>query len=123
MVSEQATATALSYAAGGVRATPRADTFIDGVACRVPDETAIATIVAGAPDVVTVTEDDAAEAMRLVLRTTHQLAEPAGSLAVAALIAHPHLARGRTVAAILSGGNCDGPLLAQVLAGATPTAG
>jgi threonine dehydratase len=120
---EQAPATALSYAAGGVRATPRADTFVDGVACRVPDETAIATIVAGAADVVTVTEDDAAEALRLVLRTTHQLAEPAGSLAVAALIAHPHLARGRTVAAILSGGNCDGPLLAQVLAGATPTAG
>ncbi len=121
VVSAAAPATALSYAAGEVRTTPAAATFVDGVACRVPDETAIATIRAGAADVITVTEDQAAEAMRLVLRTTHQLPEPAGSLAVAGLLAQREAVQGRTVAAILSGGNCDGPLLAEVLAGLTPT--
>ena len=64
VVSERADATARSFAAGTVVTTDRADTFVDGVATRVPDPEAVRRIVAGAARIVTVSEDAAAEAMR-----------------------------------------------------------
>ncbi|WP_117000813.1 threonine dehydratase [Desertimonas flava] len=122
VVAEQAPATQLSFDAGRVVSTERADTFIDGVACRVPDEEAIAAIVAGAARIVAVSEDDCAEAIRTLLRTTHNLAEPGGAVALAGLLtsAERDRQRGRRVGVVLSGGNLDGPLLAEILAGRTP---
>lgn len=122
VVAEQAPATQLSFAAGHVVTTERADTFIDGVACRVPDEQAIAAIVAGAARIVAVSEDTCAEAIRVLLRTTHNLAEPGGAVALAGLLTDAERARqrGRRVGVVLSGGNLDGPLLAEILAGRTP---
>lgn len=122
VVAEQAPATQLSFAAGHVVTTERADTFIDGVACRVPDEQAIAAIVAGAARIVAVSEDTCAEAIRVLLRTTHNLAEPGGAVALAGLLTEAERARqrGRRVGVVLSGGNLDGPLLAEILAGRTP---
>ncbi len=86
VVSEKAPATALSVAAGHVVATDTADTFVDGVACRVPDPEAISVICKGAARVLTVSEDAAAEAMRVLFSTTHNIAEPAGALALAGLV-------------------------------------
>lgn len=120
VVTEQASATALSFRAGRVVSTANAATFVDGVACRTPDPVAVATIVAGAADVLTISEGAAAEAMRVLLTTTHQLPEPAGALGLAGLLADRAAIRGRRVATVISGGNCDGPLLAEVLAGRTP---
>jgi len=122
VVAEQAPATALSFAAGSVVTTEHAATFVDGVACRTPDAEAVATMVAGADHIVTVGEDDAAEAMRVLLRTTHQLPEPAGAIALAGLLAERDAVAGRRVGVILSGGNCDTSILAEVLAGRTPAA-
>ena len=122
VVAQEAPATALSFAAGTVVTTERAATFVDGVACRTPDADAIATIVAGADHVVAVGEDDTAEAMRVLLRTTHQLPEPAGAIALAGLLAERAAVAGERVAVILSGGNCDAAILTEVLAGRTPAA-
>jgi threonine dehydratase len=121
VVAEQAPATARSVRAGRVVVTGTAKTFIDGVACRVPDGEAIAVICAGAARVVTVSEDAAAEAMRVLFTATHNLAEPAGAVALAALLAERTWAAGKRVAVILSGGNVDAGALVQVLAGQTPT--
>jgi threonine dehydratase len=121
VVSDQAPATALSFAAGEVVSTEAAATFVDGVACRTPDPAAVAVIGAGAARVLAVSEDRSAEAMRVMLRTTHQLPEPAGAIALAGLLAERGTAAGRRVAVILSGGNCDAGLLAEVLAGRTPS--
>ncbi|MGO4343684.1 threonine dehydratase [Pedococcus sp. 2YAF34] len=122
VVAERAPATALSFAAAAVVTTERAATFVDGVACRTPDAAAIATMVAGVDHIVTVGEDDTAEAMRVLLRTTHQLPEPAGAIALAGLLAERDAAAGRRVGVILSGGNCDTSILTEVLAGRTPAA-
>ncbi|MHB1444512.1 MAG: pyridoxal-phosphate dependent enzyme, partial [Acidimicrobiales bacterium] len=103
-----------------VVATERADTFVDGVACRVPDPDAIAIITAGAARIVVVSEDEAAEAMRVMYATTHNVAEPAGALALAGLLKEREAVAGRRVAVIHSGGNADSALLAEVLAGRTP---
>jgi threonine dehydratase len=120
VVAEQAPATALSAAAGRVVTTAAADTFADGVACRVPDPDAIAVISAGAARILTVSEDAAAEAMRVMYATTHNVAEPAGALALAGLLAERPMAAGRRVAVIHTGGNVDSSVLCQVLSGQTP---
>ncbi|MHB8293183.1 MAG: threonine dehydratase [Acidimicrobiales bacterium] len=120
VVAEQAPATALSVAAGRVVATASARTFIDGVACRVPDADAISVIANGASRVLTVSEDSAAEAMRALFQATHNVAEPAGALALAGLLQERSWAAGRRVAVVQTGGNADTELLVQVLAGQTP---
>ena len=122
VVAERAPATALSFAAGHPVPTDTASTFIDGVACRVPDPSAVAVICGGAARVVQVGEDLGAEAVRVLLRTTHNLAEPAGAIALAGLLGNEERERaaGKRVGVILSGGNCDADLLAQILAGRTP---
>jgi threonine dehydratase len=124
VVAEKAPATALSFAAGRPVSTETVGTFIDGVATRVPDEEAIEQIVRGAARIVQITEDDCAEAVRLLLRCTHHLIEPSGAAALAGLIserrANPE-ATGRRVGVIASGGNIDATMLAEILAGRTPT--
>ena len=121
VVSELAPATALSFAAGTVVPTESASTFVDGVACRVPDAGAIEIINAGAARILQVTEDSCADAVRLLLSTTHNVAEPAGAIALAGLLSERSAMQGRRVAVIQSGGNIDTPMLAQILAGETPT--
>jgi threonine dehydratase len=122
VVAEQAPATARSVAAGRVVSTEAANTFVDGVACRVPDPDAISVISAGAARVLTVSEDAAAEAMRILFATTHNVAEPAGALALAGLLAERSRAAGKRIAVIHTGGNVDAALLLHVLSGHTPAA-
>ena len=91
VVAEVAPATALSFAAGSVVTTESAATFIDGVACRVPDPDAIDVIKAGAARILQVSEDSCADAVRLLLSTTHNVAEPAGAIALAGLLSEREL--------------------------------
>lgn len=120
VVAERADATARSFAAGRVVTTDSADTFIDGVATRSPDPEAIRRILAGAARIVTISEDRAAEAMRRHFRATHNVPEPAGALALAAVVEEADQARGKRVALIQTGGNIDSATLATVLEGGTP---
>jgi threonine dehydratase len=120
VVAERADSAARSFAAGKVVATDTADTFVDGVATRSPDADAIDRLVAGAARIVTVGEDAAADAMRLQFRTTHNVPEPAGALALAGLLTETDHARGKRVALIQTGGNIDAATLATVLDGRTP---
>jgi len=122
VVAEAAPATALSMAAGNVVTTESAATFVDGVACRAPDALAISVICAGAARVLTVSEDAAAQAMRLLYQTTHNIAEPAGALALAGLVQERSWAAGKRVAIVHTGGNADTDLLMEVFAGRTPAA-
>lgn len=115
VVADRAPAYALSFAAGEPVATERADTFVDGVACRVPDPDAVAMIVAGAARIVRIAEEQAAQAMALAYRATHNLAEPAGALALAGLLAERDRMAGRRVAVVQTGGNADFEVLARVL--------
>jgi len=121
VVSELAPATALSFAAGAPVSTETAATFIDGIATRVPDAEAIDLIVKGAARIVQITDDQCADAVRMLLRCTHHLVEPSGAAALAALWAERDRMAGRRVGVIASGGNIDAWLLAEILAGRTPT--
>lgn len=122
VVSEQAPAYAESFEAGEVVATDTAATFVDGVACRVPDPAAVQLINAGAARVVAVSEDATADAMRTLFTTTHNAPEPAGAIALAGLLAERDDVQGKRVAVIQTGGNIDAGTFADVLAGKTPAA-
>jgi threonine dehydratase len=120
VVAERAPAYARSFTTRQVVTTETAATFVDGVACRVPDAAAVTAISAGASRVVEVSDDATAEAMRVLFATTHNTAEPAGAIALAGLLAERELVRGRRVAVIQTGGNVDTAMFADVLAGETP---
>ncbi len=122
VVAERAPAFALSMEAGRPVATATARTFADGVACRDPQPEPFAIIRAGAARVVQVSEDEIAEAIRILYADTHNVAEGAGAAALAALIWEKARYAGQKAGVILSGGNIDAPVLASVLAGQTPTA-
>jgi threonine dehydratase len=119
VVAEGAPATQLSFAAGRVIETSSADTFVDGVASRSPDPAAIEIIVGGAARVVAVPDDATAAAMRLLYRTTHNVAEPAGAIALAGLLGERDRLAGCRVAVVMSGGNVDSLVLADVLSSAS----
>lgn len=121
VVSERAAATAESFAAGTVVTTESADTFVDGVACRVPDPVAVETINAGAARIVAVSEDAAAEAVRIHFATTHNAPEPAGAMALAGALGEIDQARGKRIGLIQTGGNIDSVMLRDLLAGHTPS--
>jgi len=120
VIAERAPATALSFAAGHVVTSESADTFVDGVACRVPDATAIDVIVRGAARIVQVSDELCADAVRLLLHTTHNLPEPAGAVATAGLMVERERQHGKRVGVVMSGGNLDATLMPVLVAGGTP---
>ncbi len=105
--SVHAASYALSYAAGHVVETNSADTKADGLATRVPDPTALGIIRKGASRIVTVTDDEIAEAIRAYWTDTHNLAEGAGASPLAALMREREIMAGRKVGVPLCGGNID----------------
>ncbi|HEX9033869.1 MAG TPA: threonine/serine dehydratase [Streptosporangiaceae bacterium] len=69
-------------------------------------------------DVVTVSEDEIRETMRLLATRARLVAEPGGAVAVAACLFHSaELPTATRRIAVLSGGNVDPGLLASILAG------
>ncbi len=66
-------------------------------------------------DIVSVTEDEIREAMRALSTNTKTLAEPSGAVAVAAFLFHAaELPRTNINVAVISGGNIDPKLLAEL---------
>lgn len=120
VVSGRANAYSRSVAAGSVVCTNAAATFADGMAVRVPDASALAIICAGAERIVEVSDDEIAEAIRLLFTATHNCAEGAGAAALAALIKERSRMTMRRAAVILTGQNIDRSWMQTVLSGNTP---
>jgi threonine dehydratase len=114
--AERAAAYALSFAARKPVSTNSADTLADGMACRVPNESALPPIFAGAARIVTVSEDEIRAAMRHYFTDTHNVAEGAGAAPLAAALKERARNLGKRVALVLSGGNVDRATFAAILA-------
>jgi threonine dehydratase len=117
VVSTEAPAYALSFAAGKVVATNSADTMADGMAVRGPDAEALKVILSGADRIVKVSDAEIALAMRAYYEDTHQLTEGAGAASLAALMQERAHMAGKRVGLVLSGGNIDRPLYLRALSG------
>ncbi|MEN3376817.1 MAG: threonine dehydratase [Hyphomicrobiales bacterium] len=120
VISDRANTYRLSLDAGRPVASNSAATFADGMAVRIPDATALDIIRRGAERLVEVSDDDVAEAIRVLYSDTHTLAEGAGAAAFAALTKERETLRGKRVAVVVSGQNIDRPWMATVLNGGTP---
>ncbi|MCX6632554.1 MAG: threonine dehydratase [Candidatus Solibacter sp.] len=117
VVSAHARAYYESFARREVVVSPAGTRLADGMAVPVPDASALALMYAHVSRMVMVNDDEVAEAMRAVFDDTHNVAEGAGAAAVAAILQERGRLRGRRVAAVLSGGNVDRAMFAEVLRG------
>ena len=91
-------------------------TICDGIAVKRPGEFTLPLVERYLDDVVTVSDDEVAEAMVLLLERSKLVVEGAGAVGVAALM-HGRVkppAEG-AVCAVLSGGNVDASLLAECM--------
>ncbi len=93
----------------------RADTFAEGLATRVTFDLTFGILKRDLDDVVTLTEDELADGVRLALRTTHNLAEGAGAASLAAAYKLREELDGKLVVCVMSGGNLDSAVLRRLL--------
>jgi len=93
-----------------------ADTFAEGMATRVTFDLTFDILQRELADIVTLSEEEIAEGVRLALRTTHNLAEGAGAASIAAAKKLGSRLAGKKVVCVMSGGNIDAATLKKVLA-------
>ena len=113
--AENSAAYPSSMAAGKPLEVATRPTIADGIAVARPGDLPFEIIHDLVDEVVTVTEDDIARALLVLLERAKQVVEPAGAVGVAAMLAGKVTATGTTVT-VLSGGNIDPLLLQRVVA-------
>jgi threonine dehydratase len=92
-----------------------AATIADGIAVRRAGEKTLPLIQKYVDDIVTVDEEEIANAVLLLLEREKTLAEGAGAAALAALINHKTSLSGKKVAVLVCGGNIDVSLLSRIM--------
>lgn len=117
VVSRAADAYAQSFEQRRIICTETADTFADGLACRMPATQALEIINRGATRIVRVDDGEIRQAIVALHEDTHNIAEGAGAAALAAAMQERESNRGERIAVVLSGANIDRKLLAGILAG------
>lgn len=105
--SELAPAVTRSWREGQMVRLGSPTTFAEGMATRVPAEMTLTLMRRLVHDMVLVSDDALREAILLLWRHTHNLAEGAGAAALAAAIQLRATLAGKTVVGVLSGGNLD----------------
>lgn len=115
VVSAHALAYKLSFDSRSKIESPVTTVIADGMACRVPDDASLAVILDQVDEVLTVSDDEVAEAMKLYFTATHNVAEGAGAAALAAAMQIRQRLRGQRIGLTLSGGNVDHDMFAQIL--------
>jgi threonine dehydratase len=106
-----------SWHAGRAMPAASADTFADGLATRGVYEATFPSLRAGLAGFVLAGEAELADAIRVALRTTHNLVEGAGAAGLAGLRKLAPALAGKRVGIVFSGGNIDAVTLARVLTG------
>ncbi len=113
--AERASAIHDSWHAGKPLAGGTANTFADGLATRATYELTFGPLREGLSGFMKVGESALADALRLLLRTTHNLAEGAGAAGLAGLLALREVLSGKSVGICISGSNIDQETLRRVL--------
>ena len=105
-----------SYHAGSILATASVKTFADGIAVKRPGDKTYDYCSKYLDDIVTVTDDEIATAIVMLMEGQKLIAEGAGATALAAIHFNklPQI-KGKKVVALLSGGNIDVTILSRVI--------
>jgi len=115
VVSSEAPAYAESFEQRRPVEAPAKTRIADGLACRKPDETALAVVLKNIDHIVRVTDDQVEDAMRHVFTDTHNVVEGAGAAALAAALKEKDHLRGKRITLIATGSNVDRDVFARVL--------
>lgn len=92
------------------------DTIADGMRTQQPGKLTFQVVQALVEDILLVSEDEVKDAMRLLLMRMKILAEPTGAVAPAAVLSGKlDVQPGANVGVVISGGNVDANVLADVL--------
>ncbi len=106
---------AMSQVLAGRAVAVGGQTIAEGIAVKTPGRINRAIVGALVDDIVLVSEDAIERAVMLLIEVEKTVAEGAGAAALAALLAHGRRFAGRRVGIVVSGGNIDSRLLANVL--------
>ena len=115
VVSTLALAYQKSFQSGAPVDSPVTTAIADGMACRSAVPEALEVIRREVDDVIAVSDEEVASAMRLMYTSTHNVAEGAGAAALAGATQQRDRWAGKRVGVVLSGGNVDAAVFARVL--------
>jgi threonine dehydratase len=93
----------------------RISTFAEGLATRYSFDLTFDILKRELDDIVTLTEAELEEGVRLAMRATHNLAEGAGGASLAAAVKLRGQLQGRKVVCVMSGGNMNMDVLRRIL--------
>ena len=116
VVSAESPSYALSFAQRRVVEAPSKTRIADGLACRMPNASAMEVIWANVSRIVAVSDDQIEEAMRIFYEDTHNVAEGAGAAGLAGAMLEAQRADER-IGVVLTGGNVDRDVYSKVLNG------
>jgi threonine dehydratase len=117
VVSAHALAYAVSFARRQAMEAPVTTRIADGLACRAAHPDAVEIICRHVSRIVAVTDDEVSAAIRAAYDDTHNLAEGGGAAPIAAMLKEKPAIHGKRVAVIMTGGNVDREVYAEVLRG------
>ncbi len=106
----------LSWQRGEIVTIAEPETIADGLRVHSPGKLTWPVVRVLADGVLTVSDEEIKTAMRLWLEQTQQIVEPSGAAALAAALSGKVPFQGKRVGVILSGGNVDKELFAQLVA-------
>jgi len=106
-----------SWHAGKPTLRPAGPTIAEGLDTRDTYELTFGTLCEGLRDFLTVTDAEIAEAIRLLLLTTHNLVEGGGAAGLAGLFKLRERLAGKKVGIVLTGANIEQQILRRVLGG------
>jgi len=118
VTASECPATALSFRERRIVEAPARTQIADGVACRKPSLEAMEIIWSEVARIVEVPDAEIAEAMGIYYEDTHNLAEGAGAIALAAALKERSKIRGKCAGIVLTGGNVDREMYVSALHGA-----
>lgn len=100
---------------GKIECLQSVSTIADGIAVKKPGENTYALVRDYVDDIALVTDDEVASAILALIEKQKMIAEGAGAVAVAAVMANKFDLAGKRVVAVVSGGNIDVTSLSRVI--------
>lgn len=104
-----------SFHAGKIVASPSVRTFADGIAVKQPGSLTFDLCSRYLDDIVTVSDDEIAAAILMLMERQKLVAEGAGATGLAAVLFDKLPVKGKNVVCLVSGGNIDVTILSRVI--------